>query len=147
MTCLCVLTSVAQHKRWATIRHLNTVSQGWLSIQSCSVCGLRDVEAPGKTHRQRTAHRPESLVGRNFASLNRCHREVGTCSIPLASRTDGESLQGNSQQRQRVRCADQETPRGRPPSPDNSSTDDGKANRTFALRQSTRSRRRFSFLS
>ena len=39
---------IAQHKRWATIRHPNSVSQGWLSIQSCSV-GLREVEAPRKT--------------------------------------------------------------------------------------------------
>ena len=48
MTCLCVLTLFAQHKRWATIRHLNTMSQGWLSVQSCSVCGLSEVKAPRK---------------------------------------------------------------------------------------------------
>ena len=46
------------------IRHLNTMSQGWLSVQSCSVCGPSEVVAPRKTHW------PEVLVGRNFDSLN-----------------------------------------------------------------------------
>ena len=40
------------------------------------VLGLRTEEAPRKTHRQRTTHRRESLVGRNFDSLNLCHLEV-----------------------------------------------------------------------
>ena len=69
--------------RGATVRHLNTMSQGWLSIQTCSVCGLSEIEAPRKTHLQRTAHRPESLVGRNFDSVNLCHLEILLrCSWP-----------------------------------------------------------------
>ena len=138
VTCLCVLTSCAQHKRCATIRHLNTTSQGWLSIQSCSVCGLTEVKAPRKTHRQRTAHQPISVILRYlFDTLVDFSRETQSC--------------GNSQQRQRTRGVGQETLHERAQrsrlryATDNSSTDGGGPSRAFALRQSTMSRRRFSF--
>ena len=42
------------------------------------VLGLRTERSEGskKSHRRRTAHRSESLVGRNFGSLNLCLLEV-----------------------------------------------------------------------
>ena len=55
-----------------------------------SVYRLGEVEAPRKTQRQRTAHRPESLVGRNLGSLNRLEVLV---RYPLASRKNDEFLQ------------------------------------------------------
>ena len=146
MTCLCVLTSIAQHKRSTTIRHLNTTSQGWLSIQSCSVCGLGEVEA------QRTAHRPESLVGRNYDSPNLCHLEVlvrhpwpaeKIAKLPRevhAVKTDGNI----STPVAHLEILEPPLILDSPP-PDNSSTAGGGANRASAVWQSTTSRRRFSF--
>ena len=111
MICLCVLTSIAQHNRWATIRLFNTMSQG-IAVDSV----VLEVETPRKTHRQQTAHRPDSLVGRNFASLNLS--SGGTCPTHLASRKKMANLPKethpvkNSRQHQRTCRAGQETRRG-----------------------------------
>ena len=51
LTCLCDLTSTAQKERRATICHFNTATQGWLSVQSCPIGGLSEVETPRETHR------------------------------------------------------------------------------------------------
>ena len=50
VTCLCDLTSTAQNERRATICHFNATMQGWLSVQSCPICGLGEMETPGETH-------------------------------------------------------------------------------------------------
>ena len=110
MTCLCVLTLFAQHKRWGHDPSSQRCVAG-MAVSSV-VLGLQTEGSRGskKTHRQRTAHRPESLVGRNF---------VASISVILRNLFDipGEFFQedascGNSQQRQRTRCAGQETLRG-----------------------------------
>ena len=58
------------------------------------VLGLRTERSEGskKSHRRRTAHRSESLVGRKFGSLNLCHLEV-LVRYTWPAQKNGEFLQ------------------------------------------------------
>ena len=150
MTCLCVLTSIAWHKRRARIRRFNSTSQGWLSIQTCPMCGLSEVETPGEIRWSRTTHRPDSLIGRKFGPFDFRHLEIFVRRISSERRILGQ--QSATSAHPQCRSGDfpwtwpeASTSERESPSPDNNSTGGGEANRAFALRQSTMSQRRFSF--